>query len=176
MPWRQITLWTAITTLLIVAAGVAFLLTADLGFLKPQIEDRVTNASGRAFSIDGELSIRLGRRGRVTANDIRWQNAEWAEGHDMLQVGHFEIEVDLLSVIRSPLIIERVVVQDAGVQVASNDEHESNWAMFDEPAADEDPPADGARKILLRRMNISDVDILIIRPSRPAPLERRSAT
>ncbi|MGH8165854.1 MAG: hypothetical protein ACREQ1_01365, partial [Woeseiaceae bacterium] len=75
-------------------AAVGFLFTADLGFLKPQIEHRVTSASGRQFSIDGELSIRLGRRGVASASNVTWQNAAWAAEKEMLRVGRFEIEVD----------------------------------------------------------------------------------
>ncbi|MEX2123223.1 MAG: AsmA family protein [Woeseia sp.] len=164
-------MWTAITALLIVMVGVAFLFIADLGFLKPQIEGRLTSASGRRFSIDGDLSIRVGRRTTVAASDIHWQNADWAKDRDMLQVGRLEIDVDLLSVFSGALVIERIEVHGAQVQLARNNDHESNWAMFDEQPADDEPSPAESRKIMLRQMDVSDVDILVIDPARPAPLD-----
>jgi len=171
MPWRRIAFWTTTTALLIVTAALILLLTVDLGFLKPQVEARLSSASGRTFSVGGELSIRLGRRAIVTADDINWQNAEWVEDRDMLQVGRLEIDVDLLSVIHGPIVIERIMVREAQVHVASNTDHESNWAMFDEQAARDEVPAGETQKILLRQMDVSDVDIRISRATRPAPLD-----
>jgi uncharacterized protein with HEPN domain len=169
MPWRRITLWTVATTLLIVAVAVIFLFTADLGFLKPQIERRVTAASGRNFSIDGELSVRLGRRATVTAEEVRWQNAEWAGSRDMLEIRRFEIDVDLLSAVRGPFVVERVLARGARIDVARDPQDESNWAMFEAPAKEPEPQRDEdiERGWIVRQLDVSDVDVRI---SRPAPL------
>jgi len=171
MPWRRITLWTVVTALLIVAAAGIFLFTADLGFLKPQIERRVTSASGRNFLIDGGVSVRLGRRATVTADEVRWQNAEWAEGRDMLEIRRIEIDVDLLSAFRGPLVIERVLVRGARIDVARNLQDESNWAMFEATGEEPDPQRDQDtdRGWIVRQLDVSDVDIRISRPALPAP-------
>jgi len=58
--WRRIALWTALSALLSVTASVVFLLTVNLGFLKPQVEARVTRALGRTFAIEGERSVATG--------------------------------------------------------------------------------------------------------------------
>jgi hypothetical protein len=171
MPWRRIAFWTATTALLFVTVALILLLTVDLGFLKPQVEARLSSASGRTFSIGGDLSVRLGRRAIVIADDIHWQDAEWVEDRDMLQVGRLEIGVDLLSVIHGPIVIERIMVREAQVHVATNADHGSNWAMFDERPARDGKPADETQKVLLRQMEVSDVDIRITRETRPAPLE-----
>jgi len=171
MPWRRITLWTVVTTLLIVVAAAIFLFTADLGFLKPQIERRVTSASGRNFSIDGGVSVRLGRRATVTADEVRWQNAAWAEGRDMLEIRRMEIDVDLLSAIRGPFVVERVLVRGARIDVARNLQDESNWAMFEATGEEPDPQQDQDTDHgwIVRQLDVSDVDIRISRPARPAP-------
>ena len=171
MPWRRIVLWTTLSALLIVIAAVVFLFTADLGFLKPQIEERVTRASGRPFSIGGDLSIRLGRRAIVGAGDVTWQDAAWAAEKEMLRVGRFEIEVDLLSVIRGPFVVERVLVRDARVHLARNADDESNWAMFDTQPAATEPEPDEAHSWMVRQLDVTTVDIRIDRATRPAPLE-----
>ena len=117
--------------MVVVAAALAWLLTADLGIFKSHLEARITRASGREFEIRGDLSVRLGRRAVLVADRIYWRNAPWADERYMLQVGRVEAELDLLSAIRGPLIVERVLVRDVRLSVARNTDNESNWSVFE---------------------------------------------
>ncbi len=170
---RRIALWTIVSLLLLVAAAAAFLLTADLRFLKPQIEARASRTLGRTFVIDGDLSVRLGRHATIVANGLRLQDASWSERQDMLEVGKVEFEANLLSMLSGPFIIERIVIRDARVHVAGTDEGDSNWAMIEPQQDAEEAETGEGRGWRLRKLDVMGVDVHIDLPERPEPLDVR---
>lgn len=176
MSWRRILLWTTTSLLIFSVVAVALILTVDVGFLKARLETAISNASDREFSIDGDLSVRLGGRAHIVAHDVRLQGAEWSERSEMLRVGRLEAEVDLLSLLRGPVVIERIVVRDASVHVARNEANESNWALVEAGAVTGTGSDFDEREILLRRLDVEGVDISLMRPERPAPFQLRIAS
>ena len=85
-------------------------------------------------------------------------------------LGPVEAEADLSSLINGPVIIERITVRDARLELAHSAGNESIWAIF-ESAVDGPEPVDGGPRVLLRRAELSNVDLHITRPERPAPLD-----
>jgi len=62
---------------LIVFGALYFL---DWNLLRPYIARKVTSATGRSLTINGDLKVHLSLRPRIIANDIVMGNAEWGQG------------------------------------------------------------------------------------------------
>ena len=91
MGWRRAALWSVFSVLILVAAAAAWLWTADLGVFKPQLERWVSEQTGREFRIDGPFSVDLARESVIRAENIRFQNADWADQPDMVTVARVEL-------------------------------------------------------------------------------------
>ena len=104
--------WTAIVlavVVLLVVVGVSFLLTTDLGRFKPMVESVASDALQKEVRIDGELSIRLGSHIRVDANGLQVLSAE--EDPEIV-AGHVFVDLDTMSLLRGPISIDSVVLED----------------------------------------------------------------
>jgi uncharacterized protein involved in outer membrane biogenesis len=144
------------------------LITADLGFLKPQVERLITETTGREFSIDGDFFADIGRTSSVIAEDVRFQNAEWADDADMVTVGRVEIRVDFWSLFFGPVVVELIDIDDVTVQLIRPQDGEPNWVL---PVATNDSDEeDAGLDILFRQVDIDRADIVIESPDRTRPL------
>jgi uncharacterized protein involved in outer membrane biogenesis len=65
MKIREIAGWFTIVFVTLLAFALAWLWTADLGVFKPQIEQWVSEKTGREFVIDGEFHLDLTRHAVV---------------------------------------------------------------------------------------------------------------
>jgi uncharacterized protein involved in outer membrane biogenesis len=59
----------------------------------------VSNATGRQLLINGDLKIDLGWISRVRASQIQFENAQWGKHPQMVEVGLFDVQVDLLQLL-----------------------------------------------------------------------------
>jgi uncharacterized protein involved in outer membrane biogenesis len=175
MRWRRLAFWLSIGTLTLIVLAITWLWTADLGVFKPQVERFVSEQTGRELSIDGDFHVDLTRHATVIAEDVRFQNADWAEPDDMVTVGRFEVRVDLWSLIRGPFVIELVDVDDASVFLVNPEHGDPNWILpiGDEPTSDE-PVA--AFDFLVEQIYIdgSEVTLDSARRNRPLNLQINS--
>jgi len=144
------------------------LITADLGFLKPQVERLITETTGRIFSIDGNFSADIGRTSSVIAEDVHFQNAEWADDDDMVTVGRVEIRVDFWSLFFGPVVVELIDIDDVSVQLLRPEDGEPNWVL---PVGTNDSnEEDAGLDILFRQVDIDRAEIVIESPDRTRPL------
>lgn len=127
---------------LLVLALLLLLAIVDFGRFKPQLEQAVTEATGREFRIDGGLKIRLLPSIRVAADDVSMANADWGSEPQMVDIGHFSAKVSPWSLFSGPPVIKELIVRDVDVLLEARDDGTANWAMG-EPAATEPPPEDG---------------------------------
>ena len=114
------------TTLLLVIV-VILLFTLDLGRFKGFIEAQVSAAAGYEFSINGDLSIHLGRTIDISASGLRMANPDWADHPDQARIAEFEASIDLRSLVSGPVIIESMKVNDAVLLLAVSPEGEKSW-------------------------------------------------
>jgi uncharacterized protein involved in outer membrane biogenesis len=148
------TLFAAIT--LVVVAGI-LLFTLDLGFLRGAVEERVSRALGREFSIDDELSIRLGRDLVLQAESLRLANAAWAEGQDLVRIGRLNAVLDPWSAWNGPLLIRRIELDDLDVSLLQNEEGLGNWQITASGATEE--PGAEALPFLIEALVVTDANI-----------------
>jgi uncharacterized protein involved in outer membrane biogenesis len=145
-----------------------WLITADLGLFKPQVERFITETTGRDFSVGGDFSIDIGRTSSFVAEEVRFQNADWADDADMVTVGRVEIRVDFWSLFFGPVVVELIDVDDVNIQLIRPDDGDPNWVL--PVGKDNSDEEDAGLDILFRQVDIDRANIVIESPDRTRPL------
>lgn len=173
MRWRRFAFWFTFGTLAVLVLALTWLWTADLGVFKPQLERWVSEQTGREFSIDGNFYVDLGNSTSVIAENVRFQNAEWADDADMVTVDRVEVHVDLWSLISGPIVIELVDIDDTSIQLLQPEGSDPNWILpieeEREPAPEEEAPRLGV-DLLFEQIYIDRVDVKFDSFERTRPL------
>lgn len=169
---RSIIFWFFLGFAALVVGAATWLWTGDLGVLKPQIERFVSEQTGRPFTVRA-LSIDLDRQSVLVAEQMRLGNASWASEPNMLEIERFEIQVDLRSLIRGPVIVQMIDVDGARVFLQRPEDGEPNWlvgqapSMTEEASTAEDTPFD----VLFSEITVDDTAIVFESPERTGPID-----
>jgi len=172
MRWRRIAFWFSFGTLALFVLALTWLWTADLGVFKPQVERFVTEKTGREFSIDGNFYVDFARHSSVVAENVRFQNAEWADDADMVAVGRVEVRVDTWSLIFGPIVVELVDIDNAEMQLLNPEQHEPNWVLPVEETLVVEEARPGVN-FVIEQMYVDNVRLLLDSAERSRPLEFR---
>src|SRR5210317_1762625 len=121
MALRKAFLWFGGGFLLLLLVVGGWLWTADLGVFKPQLEQWVSDNTGRQFSIDGDFEVHVGEQTVVIAKGVRYANTAWANEPFMLEVGFFELRIDTWSLLKGPVQIELIKLADTSVYLQRSD-------------------------------------------------------
>jgi uncharacterized protein involved in outer membrane biogenesis len=170
--WRRIAFWSGFGLLALIVFTISWLLLADLGSFKPQIERWASEKTGRQISINGELQISLARHSSVVAQDIRISNADWAEQADMVSVGRLEVRLDLRSILDGLIVVELIDLDDATIFLTEREQGDPNWILLKTAAEDEEEQeANGKTGILFSEIDIDRVQLTYKSPQRAMPIE-----
>jgi len=167
---RRLAFWSGFGLLALIVFVISWLLLADLGSFKPQIERWASEKTGRQVSINGELHMNLARHSSVVAEDIHMSNAAWAEHAEMISIGRVEVRLDLRSVFSGPIIVELIDLDDAKLLLARPDDGDPNWTLPKQEAEqqEEHPEKKG---ILFEQIDIDRVQLTYSSPQRAKPID-----
>src|SRR4030095_5528401 len=146
-----------------VAAAVVLLigtlaLAFDSDWLKRPIERRVSAATGREFTIAGDLDIALDGTLRVNAEGIALGNARWARDPVMARARRIELELDPWRLLFGRLVWEGAALDHPELYLERNKTGEANW-QFDKK------PARGGRLPTIRALSIHDGELRLREPA-----------
>lgn len=139
------------TLVLLIVILVIVIATFDWNRLKPTINEKVSDAIGRQFAINGDLSVRWARDadttgwGRwipwphVTANDITVANTDWGKAPQFASLQRGEFSLSPL-----PLLAHRVVIRHVQLTKPSADlqrlaDGRANWEFKMKEDEDDKP-------------------------------------
>ena len=118
--------------LLILVLGLtAYLMLADFSGYKTDIEQAITDATGREARIDGEFILEA-IPPSIVAEGVTLGNADWGSDTDALSVGHFSARIDGSSIFSGPLVIEEIRLHDVDMLIEQDADGNSNWSIADE--------------------------------------------
>ncbi len=116
----------ALIVLLIVAL-LTIPLFVDVQKYRPEIEERVSAAMGRPFSIKGDLSLSLFPWAGLSFSDLHLGNPEGFEEKDFLSVRSFDVRVKLLPLLSRDVRVKRFLMDGPHVVLIKNKDGRGNW-------------------------------------------------
>ncbi len=134
--------WTAgimIGLLVIAATAVYFIATSD--YLRGQLEDRVSDMTGRRTQV-AKVAVDWGWTTNVKLEGIEVANAQWGKAPYMLKVDQVDVDIRLWPLLGGNVVLPRLVLRKPEVQVEKGDKEQLNWSL------DETPVVTGAAKAL----------------------------
>lgn len=129
-----------VLVLIVVVVAVPFLIPAET--YKQQITQAVKDATGRDLTIDGNFDLQLGLTTSVSAEGIRFANAEWGEAPALAEVGRFAVDVELLPLLGGEVSVPRLELADATIALETDAQGRNNWDFAG--AAEAGAPSDSA--------------------------------
>lgn len=138
-----------LTIVLLLAVVLVVIATADWNRLKPTVNERVSDALGRPFVINGELTVewrrdvdatgwrRLVPWMHVGAADLRLGNPGWAASPEFAVFERVDLRLALLPLLRREVRIPNIDVRQPALALERLADGRANW-VFDQ---DDEPEA-----------------------------------
>jgi AsmA protein len=127
--------WGLIICASLVVLIIAVLLIApafiDIRDYKPQLEKKVTDATGRPFSVGDDLSLSLFPWAGISFSDLRLGNRPGFSEKELVTVKSFEVRVKLLPLISKDIQVKRFILNEPNITLVKNKNGQVNWAQPD---------------------------------------------
>lgn len=143
---KKITLWSGVAILAIITLLIIILITFDWNRAKPWINEKVSDATGRPFAINGDLSLTW-QRGvprtdtwrdwvpvpRLSAQDVVMGQPEWSkQKQNMAEVGHITFSVNPLPLLAKNIVIPTLQLDDPKIVLERLKDGRNNWTFDQE--------------------------------------------
>ena len=102
---------------------------------KPEIEKKVTDATGRPFTLGGNINLSLFPWIGVRLTDLHLGNPEGFSRKDFVSVKSFEVRVKLLPLLSRRVEIKKFVLVEPRIVLEKNKKGRKNWEGIGKPAA-----------------------------------------
>jgi len=140
---RKHKILTGIVTVIILFLVVVVIVIAtfDWNRAKPYIDSKATDALGRPFAINGDLSVSWQRETdeggwrawvpwpHVTANDITIGNTEWGQAPQFAQLKQAQFSISLLGLLSHRVIIRRIQLTQPSADLERLADGRANWVF-----------------------------------------------
>lgn len=130
--------WLGIILVVLAVALVALFAVLNTAWFKDYVTSRVSTQIGRTVTIEGDLDIDLFWRPRVTAEQVRLENAPWSEEPYMVEIRRLELQVDLLELLRGRLVFARIALIEPEILLQVSEQGEPNWGFIEERTPEEE--------------------------------------
>ena len=139
---KKIGLWGGGVLLAVLVLCVAALLSFDWNRAKPWVSTHVSEATGRTFAIQGNLGITWhappgdvpGWRSwipwpRLTAQDVRFGNPEWAHAPLMVEAQQVTFSINPLPLIEKRIVIPTLSLDTPKLTLERQQDGRNNWTF-----------------------------------------------
>src|SRR5512138_1846070 len=171
----KIFLWFLGGAAVLVAAAVVALLVVDWNLLRGSINERASAASGRSVEIRGDLDLDIWSwTPAVSAREVVFANAPWAEEPEMLRVEEVHARIRLTPLLAGRLEVERLRLVRPQVHLERRD-GEANWDLGasspSEAALEAAAPDDRTDFPILRHAEVEGGTLTFRDPEFDEPIE-----
>jgi AsmA protein len=126
---------------LVIAALLLIPLFVDVNKYKPEIEKQVSSATGRPFSIKGDLALSLFPWAGVSFSDLHLGSPPGFTEKDFLFVKAFDVRMKLLPLLSKDIQVQRFVIEGPKIVLEKNKDGRANWEGLGKPAEKGAPKA-----------------------------------
>ncbi len=136
--------WTAIVVVALGAVLVIFLSVFDWNLLRGYIGAKVTEKTGREFSIDGNLDVDfLPFPPRIYAERLRLANASWGSSPTMLDIQKLEFSISLLNLLKGDVVFPEASLSQPQILLEKSADGKRNWILDREQNLNDQAPRVG---------------------------------
>ncbi len=108
---------------------VLAILWFDWNMLRRPIERRVAASTGREFHINGDLSVDLSMKPRVTLDRITLGNLPGAADPVMASADRLQFRLHLMPLLRGEIVLSDVTVRQPDLLLEKNRQGQANWVF-----------------------------------------------
>ncbi|UCF83856.1 MAG: AsmA family protein [Desulfobacteraceae bacterium] len=116
-----------ILIVLIVSALLIIPLFVDVKQYKPQIEEQVSKATGRPFTLGEDLNLTLFPWAGLSFTGLHLGNPPDFKEKDLLTVKSFEVRVKLLPLLTKDIQVKRFIMEGPRIVLEKNKKGRGNW-------------------------------------------------
>jgi len=136
----------------------------DIQNYKPRIEQRVSAATGRPFTLGGDLRFSLFPWAEVSFSDLHLGNPDGFEEKDFVSIKSFEARVQLLPLLLRDVRIKRFIVDGARIVLEKGKDGRTSWGDLgksrDEPREHAKPSEEKqVRGFPIKKLKLGEVAI-----------------
>lgn len=154
----------AATLALVIVALALYLTLTDFSGYRTDIEEAVTEATGRELRIDGEFRPVLFPPSLV-AEGITYANSGWGADTAMFSIGHISVKVNLASLFSGPIVIEEFLLRDVDLLLEESADGDGNWTVGEDSTdVDIQVETDDGVPVILRHAAIENIRITYRQP------------
>ncbi|RJQ48950.1 MAG: AsmA family protein [Desulfobacteraceae bacterium] len=147
---------------LVIAAVIVIPLFVDINQYKPLLEKRVSEATGRPFTIGGDLDLSIFPFVGVQFSDLRLGSRKGFGEKDFIHIKDFEARVKLLPLLSKEIEVKRFVVKEPRILLVKDKRGEANWQFGKTPQADlktEDRKNGVSGEISIKRLDVEEFTV-----------------
>lgn len=121
---------TAVGIVAVIAIFVIFLAMFDWNVLRGYIGEKVTEKTGREFSINGDLDVDFFTfPPRIHAENLRLANAAWGTGSTMLDIHRLDFRINLIDLLKGDVVLPKVALSGAQILLEKSADGKRNWIL-----------------------------------------------
>ncbi len=153
----------------------------DMEQYKPMIEEKVSAAAGRPFSINGDIQLSLFPLAGISFTDLQIGNPEGFEEKEFISIKNFEARVKLLPLLFKDVQINRFIIEEPRIVLVTQKNGRVNWEMpsktppvkTSEKKEDENQPGSGIslKNLAVGEMVVTDGLVQVIDHSQKSRTE-----
>lgn len=156
--WTGIALGTLIVLVILALIIAPFFI--DIQKFKPAIEQQVTKAVGRPFSIGGELKLSLFPLAGISFSDLHLGNPEGFEERDLLSIKSFDAKVKLLPLLSKDIQVRRFVIEGPRIVLEKTKDGKAGWQGLGSGAAmEEEENKQAASGLPIKGLNVAEFSL-----------------
>ena len=131
-------------SLLIVATLAALPYVLPVEKIGQEAVARVKEATGRDFSIGGEMNVKVWPNIALELNDVAIGNPEWAKNKQMVKLGKLKIELALMPLLDRKVEVKQFVLEQPEIFLEKNKDAKGSWE-FSKPSPSSGGGAEGSK-------------------------------
>lgn len=112
---------------LVVLAIILVPMFVDVQKYKPEIEKKVTEATGRPFTLGGDLDLSVFPWVGVSLSDLHLGNPPGFKEQDFVSVKSFEVRVKLLPLLSKKIEVSRFIMKNPQIVLIKKKDGTGNW-------------------------------------------------
>src|SRR5580698_5782857 len=137
----KIIAWLLTTLVILIVALAIFILAFDWNRARPYVNDKVTQAIGRPFAINGDLKVGwrhpVGETGwrawvpwpRFSAANVTVGNPDWAKQPHFATLDEIDFQVEVLPLLAHDIVIPSINLVNPSVDLERLVDNRNNWTF-----------------------------------------------